>query len=121
MSSGKSGAEVIPFPLAQPDPERGLAQREIMGLLERAIDELPDNFRTVLVARMVEEMSVEETATLFGIRPETVKTRLHRARNLLRDALEKQLGSALTESFPFDGKRCERMTERVLAKLAAST
>ena len=52
---------------------------------------------------IVEGMSVEETAELFGIKPETVKTRLHRARTLLRDALDEQLGPALTEAFPFDG------------------
>jgi RNA polymerase sigma-70 factor (ECF subfamily) len=111
---------VIPFPLAstQPDPERTMAQRQIQVLLERAIDDLPDVFRTVLVARVVEGMSIEETADLFGLRPETVKTRLHRARRLLRDALEKQVGPILTDAFPFDGRRCERMTNRVLERLA---
>ena len=62
--------------------------------------ELPDAFRAVFVARIVEGMSVEETADLFGLRPETVKTRLHRARVLLRAELDKQLGPALTTSFP---------------------
>ena len=111
---------VIPFPLAstQLDPERTMAQRQIQVLLERAIDDLPDVFRTVLVARVVEGMSIEETADLFGLRPETVKTRLHRARRLLRDALEKQVGPVLTDAFPFDGRRCERMTNKVLERLA---
>ena len=44
-------------------------------------------------------------------------TRLHRARNLLRDALDRQFGSALTETFPFDGALCERMTDRVIERL----
>jgi RNA polymerase sigma-70 factor, ECF subfamily len=56
-----------------------MAQREIRVLLERAIDALPEAFRTVLVARLIEGMSIEETAELIGIKPETVKTRLHRA------------------------------------------
>ncbi len=112
--------EVIAFPLAskEPDPERAMAQRQIQALLESAIDELPDPFRTVLVARAVEGMSIEETAALFGLKPETVKTRLHRARQLLRDALEKQIGPVLMDAFPFDGRRCERMTEAVLARVA---
>jgi RNA polymerase sigma-70 factor, ECF subfamily len=112
--------EVIPFPFAsaQLDPERTMAQRQIQVLLERAIDDLPEIFRTVLVARVVEGMSVGETADLFGLRPETVKTRLHRARRLLRDALEKQVGPVLTDAFPFDGRRCERMTNKVLERLA---
>jgi RNA polymerase sigma-70 factor (ECF subfamily) len=114
-----SQSAVIPFPLAstQPDPERTMAQRQIQVLLERAIDDLPEVFRTVLVARVVEGMSVEETADLFGLRPETVKTRLHRARGLLRDALEKQVGPVLTNAFPFDGQRCERTTNTVLERL----
>jgi RNA polymerase sigma-70 factor (ECF subfamily) len=65
-------------------------------------------------------MSIEETAALFGLRTQTVKTRLHRARKLLRDALEKQVGPVLTDAFPFDGARCERMTEKVLERLAPS-
>jgi len=111
--------KVIPFPLTstQPDPERTMAQRQIQVLLERAIDNLPDDFRTVLVARVVEGMSVEETADLFGLRAETVKTRLHRARRLLREALEKQAGPVLTHAFPFDGWRCERTTNKVLERL----
>jgi RNA polymerase sigma-70 factor, ECF subfamily len=112
--------DVIPFPLTsgEPDPERAIAQRQIKALLESAIDELPDSFRTVLMARAVEGMSIEETADLFDLKPETVKTRLHRARQLLRDALEKQIGPVLTDAFPFDGRRCERMTQAVLARLA---
>ena len=62
-----------------------MAQGEIRAVLEQAIDELPDAFRAVFVARIVEGMTVEETADLFGLKPETVKTRLHRARALLRD------------------------------------
>ncbi len=115
----RAQAEIIDFPgsAAGVDPERMMAQGEIRELLEQAIDELPDAFRAVFVARLVEGMTVEETADLFGLRAETVKTRLHRARNLLRDALDKQLGPALTNTFPFGGRRCERMTERVVMRL----
>jgi RNA polymerase sigma-70 factor (ECF subfamily) len=112
-------AEIINFPVsaASSDPERMMAQSEIRVVLEHAIDELPDAFRAVFVARVVEGMSVEETADLFGLQAETVKTRLHRARNLLRDALDKRLGPALTTTFPFDGRRCERLTEKVVRRL----
>ena len=94
-----------------------MAQRQIQDLVERAIDDLPEVFRTVLIARVVEEMSIEETADLFGLRPETVQTDRHRARRLLRDALEKQVGQVLTDAFPFDGTRCARMTHIVLERL----
>jgi len=63
-------------------------------------------------------MSVEETAELLDLRAETVKTRLHRARRLLKLALEKQIGPVLTGAFPFAGRRCERMTEEVLRRLS---
>src|SRR5262249_34541936 len=100
MESGVREAEIIPFPNINPqlDPETAVAQRELRTLLERAIDELPDAFRTVLVARLIEGMSVEETAELLGIVPETVKTRLHRARRLLRDAMEKHIGPAMGDA-----------------------
>jgi len=110
-------AQVIDFPAsaASNDPEKTMAQGEIRVALEKAIDELPDSFRAVFVARIVEGMTVEETADLFGLKPETVKTRLHRARALLRDALDKQLGPALSSTFPFGGDRCEAMTEKMVA------
>ena len=115
----RAGAQIIHFPLgaAQPDPERTMAQREITVILQRAIDDLPDAFRLVLVARAVEGMSIEDTAELLGILPETVKTRLHRARALLRAKLEQDLGPSLPETFPFAGDRCERLTSNVLERL----
>ena len=121
VAASDDEARIVPFPLAasQPDPERAMAQTEIHALLEKAIDALPDPFRIVLVARVIEEMSVEETAEMYGLKPETVKTRLHRARALLRDDLEQKFGPMLTQTFPFDGARCDNMAERVIARLEA--
>jgi RNA polymerase sigma-70 factor, ECF subfamily len=98
----------------QPDPERIVAQREIQRSLARAIDHLPQEFRMVLVMRTIEGMSVEETAKLLGIRPETVKTRLHRARAILKAGLEMDIVPLLTDTFPFDGERCLRLTATAL-------
>jgi RNA polymerase sigma-70 factor (ECF subfamily) len=100
-----------------PDPEMQMATHESRELLEQAIDELPDAFRSVFVARMVEGLSVEETAELFGLRPETVKTRVYRARARLRASLEARLGPAVREAFAFDGARCDRLTAAVVARL----
>ena len=116
----QQGAKSLSLVDRQPDPERTVAQREIHRLLERAIDHLPQDFRLVLVMRTIEEMSIEETAGLLGIRPETVKTRLHRARALLRARLEKDIGPLLTDTFPFDGERCLRLTARALNYLKLS-
>jgi RNA polymerase sigma-70 factor (ECF subfamily) len=101
-------------PSAEIDPERAAAQEEVRRLLEQAIDALPETFRAVFVMRTIEQMSVDETAACLGLRKETVKTRLHRAKRLLRKALDPQLASALDDVFPFAGARCDRFTDRVL-------
>ena len=111
-SGGNGVSEVIPFPLnPDSDPERMAAQREVRRLMEQAIDELPDAFRVVFVMRIVEGMSIEETASFLDLREETVKTRVHRARHLLRQALDAQLAPALKDSFPFDGARCAHIAD----------
>ncbi|MDX8449075.1 RNA polymerase sigma factor [Mesorhizobium captivum] len=116
-------AQIIRFPLnpndlnPSDDPERTMAQRQILGLVERATDSLPDVYRTVFIARVIEGLSIEETADLLGIRPETVKTRLHRARTLVRKALDDEIGPVLLDAFPFAGRRCERLTEAVMKRL----
>jgi RNA polymerase sigma-70 factor (ECF subfamily) len=111
-------AEIIRFPLnPSDDPERTMAQRQILALVERATDSLPDVYRTVFVARVIEGLSIEETADLLGVRPETVKTRLHRARALVRKALDDQIGPVLLDAFPFAGRRCERLTAAVMQRL----
>jgi RNA polymerase sigma-70 factor, ECF subfamily len=111
-------AEIIPFPLAAADdPEKSMAQREIQHVVEHAIDELPEPFRLVFITRVIEGMNVEETAEILGLKPETVKTRLHRARNLLRDNVERKIGPVVMDAFPFAGRRCERLTEAALTRL----
>jgi len=111
-------ADIIPFPRTdRTDPERTMAQRQILDLVEHAADALPPRFRLVFMARIVEGMSVEETAQALGIRPETVKTRLHRARAMLRREIDQQVGPVLLDAFPFLGRRCDRLTEAVLRRL----
>jgi RNA polymerase sigma-70 factor, ECF subfamily len=114
---------VVLFPLSgnQPmDPESIMAQREMTRLVEREIDKLPIEFRTVLIARVLEDMSIEDTAAALDLLPETVKTRLHRARCLLRTALVEQFDPKFAEVFPFDGARCERLADAVVERLKKS-
>jgi RNA polymerase sigma-70 factor (ECF subfamily) len=119
LAPGVLEAQIIQFPLssASEDPERSMAQREIQVVVEHAIDELPDGFRLVFITRVIEGMNVEETAEILGLKPETVKTRLHRARAMLRENVEKKIGPVVMEAFPFAGKRCERLTDAVLQRL----
>jgi RNA polymerase sigma-70 factor (ECF subfamily) len=117
----KTMGEVIQFPSGALDPERQAALGEIRILLEGAIDRLPAPFREVFILRQVEGLSTEETARMLSIEPETVKTRLHRARTRLRRALQDQLAPALKDTFPFEGERCQRLTRTVLLWLGLSS
>jgi RNA polymerase sigma-70 factor (ECF subfamily) len=119
LAPGALEAQIIQFPLsaAVEDPEKSMAQREIQNVVEHAIDELPEAFRIVFITRVLEGMNVEETAEILDLKPETVKTRLHRARTMLRENVEKKIGPVVMEAFPFAGKRCERLTEAVLKRL----
>lgn len=112
-------AQIIPFPLnaSGDDPERTMAQRQILRLVEQATDTLPDVYRTVFVARVIEGLSIEETADLLRIKPQTVKTRLHRARDLVRKQLDERIGPIMLDAFPFAGRRCERLTASVMKRL----
>ena len=90
LKETRSEAEIIQFPLStqNDDPERTMAQRQILQLVEQATDNLPEAYRLVFVTRVIEGMSVEETSELLGIKPETVKTRLHRARQTRARSIE---------------------------------
>jgi RNA polymerase sigma-70 factor (ECF subfamily) len=100
-----------------PDPERLAGNAELRRLLEDAIDALPDEFRTVFVLRAVEGMSIAETADALSIRPETVKTRFHRARHRLQEALGARFEALMPAAFEFGGERCDRIVATVLARL----
>ena len=118
LPQGVLEAQIIQFPLASSeDPEKSMAQREIQHVVEHAIDELPEPFRLVFITRVMEGMNVEETAEILGLKPETVKTRLHRARGMLRENVERKIGPVVMEAFPFAGRRCERLTDAVLKRL----
>jgi RNA polymerase sigma-70 factor, ECF subfamily len=99
-------------------PSDSVLRREMRQTLERHIDKLPASFRAVFVLREVEEMSVEETADALGIPSATVRTRLFRARALLRQALELDVDHATRDVFSFAGARCDRIVAAVLARVA---
>lgn len=100
-------------------PSDAAMRGELRKVLERRIDELPESFRTVFVMREVEEMTARETADALGIPEATVRTRLFRARALLRESLDRDIDTARDGVFGFDGARCDRIVAGVLARLEA--
>jgi len=115
----QNGGSLIMFPTSQgqTSPESDAGREEMRRLLAREIDNLADPFRLVFMLRDVEGLNTEETAACLSIRPETVKTRLHRARRQIRKAIEKRLTVDFTGLFPFDGARCADMADRVVERL----
>ena len=119
LQPGASEDEINEIPDANMDetPERSAQRSEMRRLLEAEIDSLPDDYRVVFVLRAVQDLSVEETAETLGIPQATVRTRLFRARSLLREGLAAKIDIACEEAFSFAGERCDRIVARVLEKM----
>ena len=94
-------------------PEADVAPESNSKLAGWCGADLPEEFRLVLMLRDVDGLSVEETAEVLQILPQTVKTRLLRARRRLQATLEPSLQDALKGAFPFAGTDCEALTEHV--------
>lgn len=99
------------------DPENEVGFREVAQFLEDALDRLPDIYRAVLMFRQIEGLSTAETAEILDVDEAVVKTRLHRARVLLRDTIEQRLGEQMGEAYGFHAARCDRVVAAVLARL----
>jgi RNA polymerase sigma-70 factor (ECF subfamily) len=105
----------------QPEaPDRVLARAQMRAVLESKLDALPESFRRVFVLRVVEELSVEETAASLGIPEATVRSRHFRARSLMREALAQEMDLAERDLYEFGGAHCDRVVAAVLARLAAT-
>lgn len=103
------------------DPERRAFENEVKTILEAAVDALPTRYRTVFMMREIEAMSTAETADSLNLSRDTVKTRLHRARALLRKQLDASVGAIGARAFRFGGSRCDRMTSVLSERLKAET
>ena len=104
-----------------PGPEDRASNGELRILLERAVDALPEVFRTTFVLRSIENLSVAETAEILGVPEDTVKTRHYRARERLQSWLSHRVGGALPVLFDFDGERCDRVVTNVLRRVRGVT
>lgn len=107
------------IPSSLPDPERQAYTGELTRALEHAIDTLPETYRVVFMLRDVEGLSTLETAEGLGLGDEAVKTRLHRARAMVRRAVTERLGEQVPQAFQFHAPRCDRVVAAVLAHIGA--
>lgn len=105
------------FKTGEGDPEQEALTGELRRLLEVAIDTLPERYRSVFVLREVQGLSTAETADCLEVSPETVKTRLLRARGLLRKELLARAGIVTADAFSFHLSRCDRVVAGVFARL----
>jgi RNA polymerase sigma-70 factor (ECF subfamily) len=106
-----------PYSARRESPDAAAERGQLRDLLQAAIEHLPDMYRSVFMLRAVEDMSVEDTAFCLGVSRDVVKTRLLRARSLLRRALAAQMEPYLHSTFEFAGARCDAVAGHVLAEL----
>ena len=103
----------------QTSPEQNATGVELAAWLERALDAVPEAYRVVFVLRAVEDMSVAETASCLAIPEDTVKTRLFRARALLRRELLEHVETKRSNVHTFLGDRCNRITAAVMRRVSS--
>jgi RNA polymerase sigma-70 factor (ECF subfamily) len=97
--------------------EEALGRSQISTLLEAAVAGLPTELRLVFLLHEVEGLGLLAIARTLLLNPITVRTRLYRARKRLRAELEARLMGGFESIFPFDGARCTRVADRVIANL----
>jgi RNA polymerase sigma-70 factor (ECF subfamily) len=102
------------------DPETQAYDHELRSVLENAVLALPESYRCIFILRVVEGLDVNETATALDLGVETVKTRLHRGRAMLRKTLERRAGIVAEQVFPFHASRCDRVVRGVLRTILSN-
>jgi len=105
------------FASLAPDPEQQASNSEVRRLLEEAVENLPDAYRTVFLLRDIEDMSTTDAAEVLEITEDNVKVRLHRARALLRKSLYARAGMEIKEAFNFHAVRCDRVVKNVFERI----
>jgi RNA polymerase sigma-70 factor, ECF subfamily len=104
-------------PSSSLDPEKNASTGQLREFLEEAVLNLPENYRTVVMLRDIEELSTAETADALELTEENVKIRLHRGHGMIRNWLFERIGPGAKEAFPFMGIRCDRIVQNVFDRL----
>lgn len=100
------------------DPEMRLFEGEVKLLLERAVDALPPGYRVVFILREIEEMDTREAAETLMVSEEVVRTRLKRARAMLREHLYRSARVTTAGLFELHLARCDRVVLAVMPRIA---
>jgi RNA polymerase sigma-70 factor (ECF subfamily) len=101
-----------------PNPEQNASSAQLRDFLEQAVLDLPEQYRTVIMLRDIEELSTAETADVLDLTVENVKIRLHRGHGMIRNWLFERIGAKAKEAFPFMGVRCDRVVQAVFCRIA---
>ncbi len=116
-SLAESGKGKLMLISSERTPEQKALNSELKSLLESAVDNLPEHYRAVLIMRDVEGLDTSETSECLGISEETVKTRLHRARAMMRKQLLARAGVTRQELFSFQNTRCDKVVAAVFKRI----
>ena len=100
-----------------PNPEQQASAAQMREVVEAELSGLPATYRTVLVLRDVEGMSTSEAASCLDVSEDVIKTRLSRARAMLRDGLARRAGMTLESIYPFGNSRCDRVVDAVMMQI----
>lgn len=101
--------------------EQQASNQELRELLIQAIDGLPSDLRSVFVLRDVEGASTHDCAACLDLSEANVKVRLHRARAMLRERIDAEIGEEVRQLFEFGRQRCHRLVQAVLATLTGNS
>jgi RNA polymerase sigma-70 factor, ECF subfamily len=115
--TGQDGEISMHMVETSPDPEQSASRAELSHLLEEALLDLPEPYRTVVMLRDVEGISTAETAATLDLTEDNVKVRLHRGRAMARGWIVERVGAKAKHAFPFMGTRCDRVVQNVLTRL----
>lgn len=97
-----------------------LSRQRTLQLMESALAQIPEKFRTIFVLREVEELNIAEVAVILNLPAATVKTRHLRAKRKLQQLLPGTCEELMPEAISFAGADCAELTARVLAAHLAS-
>jgi RNA polymerase sigma-70 factor (ECF subfamily) len=111
--------DAMPTSSTTPDAVENASRQELAHVISDAIDALPAELRTVVALRLIEGVSTAETAECLELSAANVKTRLHRAKLLLRSAIDARLGQEIRQLYAFDGPRCDRIVRTVFSRISS--